>query len=95
MIAETAGLIEEAEIVIPELEEINPYMAALLSGFRVALLASEASRARMESAIRWALGYDEGEPEFMPRQEGEGPYWWRAELRRRAALSLGGGDGEG
>jgi len=41
-------------------------------------------RDRFEAAIRWALGEGEG---FPVRMEGEGRYWWRTELRRRAALA--------
>ena len=40
--------------------------------------------AKLRSAIRWALGYDEGEPQFQPRGAGDPPYWWRDELMRRA-----------
>jgi len=40
--------------------------------------------ARLKSAIRWALGYDEGEPQFGEQQGGPGMYSWRKELRRRA-----------
>lgn len=39
---------------------------------------------RLEAAIRWALG--EGD-EFPHRIPGDGPYWWRHELRQRAALN--------
>jgi hypothetical protein len=38
----------------------------------------------LEATIRWALG--EGDEDFPFRQSGEGMYWWRTELRRRAAL---------
>ena len=37
---------------------------------------------RLESAIRWALG----ETDFRARKQGEGAYWWRKELRARAAM---------
>lgn len=36
---------------------------------------------KLESAIRWALG-EKGD--FPQRQDGQGAYWWRTELRRRA-----------
>jgi hypothetical protein len=39
--------------------------------------------ARLRGAIVWALGYTD----FRAREEGEGAYWWRPELRRRAALT--------
>jgi len=43
---------------------------------------------RLTSAIRWALGYDEGPPEFEPPENADKRrYWWRSELRRRAALT--------
>jgi hypothetical protein len=35
---------------------------------------------QLERAIRWALGYTN----FRQRLEGEGQYWWRKELRKRA-----------
>lgn len=37
---------------------------------------------RLRSAIEWALGM--GRDGFRPRMDGEGAYWWRTELRRRA-----------
>jgi hypothetical protein len=37
----------------------------------------------LEAAVRWALG--EGD-DFPTREAGQGMYWWRTELRRRAAL---------
>jgi hypothetical protein len=42
--------------------------------------------ARLKSAIRWALGYGNFKKPFRQRDEyaGEGAYWWRKELRRRA-----------
>lgn len=47
-----------------------------------------AENARYRSAIRWALGYDEGEPQFRGREDGDKPYYWRAELQRRAGDSV-------
>lgn len=38
----------------------------------------------LEAAIRWACG--EGDSDFRQRKDGEGAYWWRKELRQRAAL---------
>ena len=40
--------------------------------------------AELEAAVRWALG-EEGD--FPLRGDGQGAYWWRTELRRRAALA--------
>ena len=42
-----------------------------------------AERDRLREAILWALG-ERGE--FPPRGDGDPPYGWRKELRRRAAL---------
>jgi hypothetical protein len=42
--------------------------------------------AQLEAAIRWALG-EEGD---FRSAAGAGRYWWRTELRRRAALADGG-----
>lgn len=50
----------------------------------------EATIALLTEAIRWALGEVD---EFPERQDGQGPYWWRAELRRRAALAAARGEG--
>ena len=40
-------------------------------------------RDRLAGAIVWALGYTD----FRAREYGEGPYWWRTELRLRAKLT--------
>ena len=40
-------------------------------------------RDRLARAIVWALGYTD----FRAREPGEGPYWWRIELRLRAKLT--------
>ena len=37
---------------------------------------------KLERAIMWALGENGG---FDQRKEGQGAYWWRTELRKRAA----------
>ena len=46
--------------------------------------------AQLESAVRWALGYDEGGQSFPGREVRMGgsvaPYGWRFELRRRAGM---------
>lgn len=46
--------------------------------------AAERDAARYRAAIEWALG-GEGS-DFRLRQDGEGAYWWRIELRQRAAM---------
>ena len=48
-----------------------------------ALAASQARVTELEEAIRWALGEVGG---FSQRGDGDGAYWWRSELRARAAL---------
>jgi hypothetical protein len=37
---------------------------------------------KIERAIMWALGEN---GDFAQRKEGQGAYWWRAELRKRSA----------
>ena len=46
--------------------------------------APRADAERYRHAIRWALGYDEGEPQFEPPEGNQPRYWWRKELQRRA-----------
>lgn len=43
------------------------------------------TRKQLLKAIRWALGEDD---EFRMREEGEGLFWWRKELRRRAGFPI-------
>lgn len=38
---------------------------------------------RQQAALRWALGEN---GDFREQRDGEGRYWWRTELRTRAAL---------
>ena len=38
---------------------------------------------RFRSAIEWALGMN---GEFPEREDGDPPYWWRHELRKRAGF---------
>lgn len=52
------------------------------------LREARATIERLESAIRWALGYDEGEPHFGDGEQAEKRYGWRTELRRRAAIPV-------
>lgn len=44
----------------------------------------EAENKRLREAIRWALGEN---GDFRYREEGEGQFWWRKELRERAGLN--------
>lgn len=60
-----------------------------MSGIKDAELTTlRAENERLREAISWALG----ETDFRPRKEGEGAYWWRKELRERAALQAGEND---
>ena len=45
--------------------------------------ALRAENARLREAVVWALGYTD----FGAREHGEGPYWWRVELRLRSKLT--------
>ena len=45
---------------------------------------AEARRDQIREAILWALGERD---EFPTREPGQGAYWWRTELRRRAFLT--------
>lgn len=40
---------------------------------------------RLERAVRWALG-ELGDFPGRPRAPGEGAFWWRTELQKRAGL---------
>jgi len=52
------------------------------------LAAAQKEIERLREAISWALGYPPREGEsFRERRKGEGAYWWRSELRARAALA--------
>jgi len=42
----------------------------------------------LRAAIAWALGYTN----FPQRQDGEGPYWWRSELRALCGETFNGCD---
>lgn len=44
-------------------------------------------RARLLDAVNWCLGVA---GDFQARQEGQGAYWWRPELQRRAGLEYDG-----
>lgn len=53
----------------------------MVAGVIERLEAAEIGRDNLRSAVLWALG--EGD-DFPLRQDGEGAYWWRKELRERA-----------
>lgn len=53
---------------------------ALVASLKIA----HARIAKLENAIKWALG-EKGD--FPQRQDGQGSYYWRTELRKRAFSS--------
>ena len=63
-----------------------PHTLEWKAAAELARLTAEVERYR--SAIRWALGHDEGEPEFRERRDGDKPYYWRTELARRAGAGV-------
>lgn len=60
-----------------------------LASLKAALRAGRDREARMLSAINWALGIT-ADGEMPPRAEGQGAYYWRPELMRRAGLEYDG-----
>ena len=58
--------------------------AATIREQKAEIERAEVAACRMQTAIRWALG--EGD-DFPAREDGQGAYWWRNELRERAALA--------
>ena len=42
---------------------------------------------RLRQALEWALGV---RGDFKIRREGDGPFWWRNELQKRAGLKWNG-----
>lgn len=99
MIAYPAGKTPEQEAIenlLAEKERLELQLEAAIKQ-NAELVRSIEWRARtnhelnkMASAIRWACGYDEGDPDFSARPKGAGPYWWRSELLRRAGMSMNG-----
>ena len=60
---------------------------ALHPASQVAVAAYEAGQAdaeKLQEAILWALGC---RGRFPPREQGQGGYWWRTELRKRAGIT--------
>lgn len=51
------------------------------------LIALEQERDALREAVHWALG-ERGD--FPTRQEGQGAYWWRTELREKALKGVEG-----
>lgn len=62
----------------PESSSVSPNVAGASEEEK------ETPNENMRAAILWALG-EFGD--FRPRELGEGAYWWRRELRQRAALT--------
>ena len=87
-IALLARLREEAASDIDPMMHMSGQMLCEEAADRIeALTKAEADARRYRSAIRWALGYDEGEPQFEPPKDSEPKYAWRKELQRRAGLT--------
>ena len=80
-------------VASPDVADLERSVGTLLSGALDALSASHAREAELTATIRWALG-EVGA--FAPLPEGRFPgdgkqprigrFWWRTELRKRAAL---------
>ena len=49
------------------------------------LAAARAEAVALREAIEWALGCS---GDFVVRKRGEGPFWWRKELRERALAAV-------
>ena len=64
-------------------EAENQCKDTLIEHLQSELRRSEEALRLVRAAIVWALGYTD----FRPREEGEGSYWWRTELRLRAKLT--------
>lgn len=82
----------EIDLDDPVLDTSDPHTRLLLLAehwkrecgkARSEVAAKDAEIDRLRTAIRWALGEID---DFPLREPGQGAYWWRTELRRRAAL---------
>lgn len=62
-----------------ELQEQNEHLRNLLDDARKRVEI-------LEIAVRWALGELVPGAQFLPREPGQAPYWWRRELRQRAGM---------
>ena len=54
-------------------------------GLQTQLAAARAEAVALREAIEWALGCS---GDFVVRKRGEGPFWWRKELRERALAAV-------
>ena len=73
-----------AESIIENFEAISSYVVR--QSLRDMLDENKTLRTenvRLREAVVWALGYTD----FRAREHGEGPYWWRVELRLRSKLT--------
>lgn len=73
-----------------ELVTVAMTQAAELQECYNALGAQGAVAVRLARAVRWALGFPEGEPVFEERKPGQRVYHWRRELHRRSGLDAAG-----
>lgn len=68
----------------PDLETHHEHRPLVRARTQPQPIRSQSEREqRLEKAIRWALGELD---DFPLRQPGEGAFWWRKELSKRAAL---------
>lgn len=68
--------------------EVSEYGVTCDEGAVVQKVAAlQQQRDALQNAIRWALGEHETDG-FRERYDGDPPYWWRKELRARAAIAL-------
>lgn len=67
----------------------NSHMKYFVEGVMIAHIAAltREPNQRLQDAIAWALG---AKDDFQPRQDGDGPYWWRKELAERAGAKWDG-----
>ena len=80
--------VTDVEALISWLDDVghNHSSGSVYANAATALRTLQERVKELETAVRWALG--EGDSDFAePVMLGGTPrYWWRAELRRRAAL---------
>ena len=73
------------ELILETVKRSTPEeVAKLVCDLQKQIEEKDATIFCLEDSIKWALGEDsvEGQP-FRPREDGEGAYWWRNELRLR------------
>lgn len=79
-LAQLQATLAAREARIAEMEALQTKLSHEWSKMRDERDAAVQEAARLREAVMWALGYCS----FKPRDVGEGPYWWRKELRGRA-----------